>query len=151
MKNLFEPATAAELKDRIARLTPDTPRLWGKMTAAQALAHCAVGLQMGLGDRTITPVPLPARILGRLIKPMVFANDKPFSRDSPTAKELVVADQRDLAAEGALLAGLIERFATGGPACCTANPHPFFGKLSPSEWSILMYKHLDHHLRQFGV
>jgi hypothetical protein len=26
-----------------------------------------------------------------------------------------------------------------------------FGKLTASEWNIMMYKHLDHHLTQFGV
>jgi len=49
------------------------------------------------------------------------------------------------------LAGLIDRFAAGGPAGCTQHPHSFFGPLTPDEWAILMYKHLDHHLRQFGV
>ena len=121
------------------------------MTAAQALAHCSLGLKMALGDNIVTPVPLPARILGRLIKPMVFGNDKPFRPNSPTAKELVVRDERDLPKEREHLSVLIERFAKGGPSSCTSNPHPFFGKLTPSQWSILMYKHLDHHFRQFSV
>ncbi|MFD1127776.1 DUF1569 domain-containing protein [Paenibacillus provencensis] len=30
------------------------------------------------------------------------------------------------------------------------NPHPFFGKLTSEEWSIGLYKHLDHHLKEFG-
>jgi transposase InsO family protein len=49
------------------------------------------------------------------------------------------------------LSGLIDKFAAGGAAGCTRNPHSFFGKMTPEEWAILMYKHLDHHLRQFGV
>jgi hypothetical protein len=48
-------------------------------------------------------------------------------------------------------ASLIDRFVSGGPSACTNHPHPFFGPLTPAEWAILMYKHLDHHLRQFGV
>ena len=46
---------------------------------------------------------------------------------------------------------LIDRFAAAGPKGCTTHPHSFFGPLTPDEWAILMYKHLDHHLRQFGV
>jgi transposase InsO family protein len=46
---------------------------------------------------------------------------------------------------------VVDRFAAGGPTVCTNNPHSFFGTMTPEQWSILMYKHLDHHLRQFGV
>jgi hypothetical protein len=46
---------------------------------------------------------------------------------------------------------LIDRFAAAGPQGCTTHPHAFFGSLTPDEWAILMYKHLDHHLRQFGA
>jgi LPS sulfotransferase NodH len=46
---------------------------------------------------------------------------------------------------------LIDRFASGGPAGCAQHPHSFFGPLTPAEWAELNYKHLDHHLRQFGV
>jgi hypothetical protein len=61
------------------------------------------------------------------------------------------ADERDLGKERERLLGLIDKFAAGGAAGCTKNPHSFFGKMTPEEWAILMYKHLDHHLRQFGV
>ena len=60
-------------------------------------------------------------------------------------------DERDLGKERDQLSGLIDKFAAGGAAGCTRNPHSFFGKMTPEEWAILMYKHLDHHLRQFGV
>ena len=45
----------------------------------------------------------------------------------------------------------VETFAAEGPACWSRHPHPFFGPLKPQQWAILMYKHLDHHLRQFGA
>ena len=44
-----------------------------------------------------------------------------------------------------------DRFVNGGPRVCTTHPHPFFGRLTPAEWAIQQYKHLDHHLRQFGA
>jgi hypothetical protein len=94
---------------------------------------------------------LVGRIIGRMVKPKVLGNDEPMRRNSPTVKDLVVQDERDLGAERARLCGLIDRFAAAGPKGCTTHPHSFFGRLTPEEWATLMYKHVDHHLRQFGV
>ena len=150
MKNLFDAALVEALKERIIRLKPDSERLWGKMKVAQMLAHCSASLQLATGD-TRPPQLLVGRIIGRLVKPKVLGNDDPLGRNSPTAKTLVIEGERDLGAERQRLLGLIDRFSAGGPADCTTHPHPFFGPLAPQEWSILMYKHLDHHLRQFGA
>jgi transposase InsO family protein len=86
-----------------------------------------------------------------MVKPKVLENDEPLRRNSPTVKGLVTQDERDLGRERERLRGLIDRFAAAGPKGCTTHPHSFFGRLTPEEWAILMYKHLDHHLRQFGV
>ena len=91
------------------------------------------------------------RIIGRIIKPMVVGNDAPMRRNSPTTKDLVVQDKRDLQTERERLRGLIDRFVAAGSNGCTTHPHSFFGPLTPDEWATLMYKHLDHHFRQFGV
>ncbi len=149
MKNLFEAATLKEVKDRIAQLRPDSQRQWGKMNPAQALAHCSLGMEWAVGDR-IPPRMLLGRIIGRIVKPLALRDDAPMRRNSPTAKDLVVQDQRDLGTEQERLSALINRFAAAGPEGCTSHPHSFFGRLTPDEWAALMYKHLDHHLRQFG-
>jgi len=150
MKNLFEAARVEEVKERIARLRPDSQRQWGKMNAAQAVAHCSAGLELAVGDRIPLRLLL-GRIIGRMVKPMVLGNDKPMRRNSTTMKDLVVQDERDLGTERERLCGLVDRFAAAGPQGCTTHPHSFFGRLTPEEWATLMYKHLDHHLRQFGV
>jgi hypothetical protein len=150
MRNLFEPAAVEEVKQRIARLRPDSNRQWGTMNVAQAVAHCSAGLELGLGER-IAPRMFLGRIIGRIVKPLALRNDEPMRRNSPTMKNLVVQDNRDLGIERGRLSALIDRFAAAGPEGCTTHPHSFFGQLTPTEWSILMYKHLDHHLRQFGV
>jgi Protein of unknown function (DUF1569) len=149
MKNLFEPARVEEVKSRIAQLRPESQPQWGRMNVAQAVAHCAAGLQMAVGDIFPPPVKLSWRIVGRIVKPVVFGNDEPLRRNAPT--NLAIVDQHDLAIEQQRLCALIDRFTAAGPAGCTTHPHGFFGKLTPDEWSTLMYKHLDHHLRQFGV
>ncbi len=105
---------------------------------------------MALGDLR-PPRVLIGRLIGPLVKRLALGNDAPFRPNSPTAPALVVSDARDLEQERTRLAGLIDRFAAGGAAGCSTHPHPFFGRLTPEQWAELMYKHLDHHLRQFGV
>ena len=150
MKNLYEPATAKEIRERIARLGPGNQRQWGRMSAAQAMAHCAAGMEWAVGDKT-EPRMFVGRIFGPLAKAAVLKDDKPMGKNAPTAKSLVIKDDRDLGKECARLSSLVDRFASAGPGGCTKNPHTFFGQMTPDEWSQLMYKHIDHHLRQFGA
>ena len=150
MKNLYQPATVQELKDRLARLRPDSPRLWGKMNPGQAIAHCSMGMELALGDRR-PPRMLIGRLIGRMIKARAFQESEPMRRNSPTIPGFVVSDARDLDVARDILCGLIDRFAAAGPTGCTIHPHAFFGPLTPDEWSMWMYKHIDHHLQQFGV
>jgi hypothetical protein len=150
MKNLFEPVAVKEVKERLALLRPDSSGQWGKMNVAQAVAHCSAGMECATGD-LLPPREPVGRMLGWIVKPLALGNDTPLRRNSPTARILVVADERDLGMERDRLCGLIDRFTAGGRAGCTTHPHAFFGRLKPEEWAELMYKHLDHHLRQFGV
>lgn len=149
-RDLFDPARSEELKHRLAALKPDSPRQWGRMNAAQAMAHCTGGIELALGERK-PPRIFIGRLLGWIIQPLALRNDEPFRRNSPTIPELVVSDDRNLDAERARLSAKIDRFTAAGPAGCTAHPHSFFGRLTPQQWAILMYKHIDHHLRQFGA
>jgi hypothetical protein len=150
MKNLFEVATVAEVKERMAQLRPDSDRLWGKMNAAQALAHCSAAMEMAIGERTPRRM-LIGRLLGRFAKKSMIVNEKPMPRNVGTEKSLVVSDERDFAVERQRLREFVDRFAAGGLGACTKHPHFFFGPLTAEEWAALMYQHLDHHLRQFRV
>jgi hypothetical protein len=148
MKNLFEADRVDEIKRRIACLGPESERQWGKMNAAQAMAHCTASFEMALGKRLLRRA-LVGRVIGGLVKPKVVGNDEPLRRNSPTMKELVVKDDRNLETERKRLCEIVDRFAAAGPKGCTTHPHSFFGRLTPEEWATLMYKHVDHHLRQF--
>ena len=150
MTNLYDGATVNRVKERIANLRTDSQRQWGKMSPAQALAHCSESMLWAVGD-VRPPRMFVGQIIGRMIKSRVLVESEPLRKNSPTAKSLVIADHRDLAAEQSRLCGLIDRFRAAGRAGCTKHPHSFFGPLTPEEWSGLMYKHLDHHLRQFGA
>lgn len=150
MKSLYNAGDTAEIQQRIARLTPDREPLWGKMNVGQAMAHCVVGLESATGERQIKRM-LIGRILGPMVKPLALGDDKPMKKNSPTAPEFRVPADSDFTRERERLAQLVTQFASAGPAACTTTPHGFFGPMTPDEWGILMYKHLDHHLRQFGA
>ncbi len=149
MPTLFDPATAAATKARVQQLRPQSERQWGSMNAAQAAAHCAAGIGIALGDQR-PPRMLAGRLFGRIIKPLALGSAD-MRRNTPTVPSMVMADERDLATERQRLCDAIDRFTTAGPTGCTTHPHSFFGPLAPEEWATLMYKHLDHHLRQFGA
>ena len=150
MKNLFQSSAAGEIERRIAALTPDSHALWGTMSVAQMVAHCSASLELASGDKR-PPRALAGRLMGWAIKPIVLRDDKPMRRNSPTIEGLIVKDTRDLDIERKRLLGLVRRFVQAGANGCTDHPHSFFGTLTPDEWAILMYKHLDHHLRQFDA
>ena len=96
MRNLFDATVAKHVTTRLEKLQPQSERLWGKMTAAQMLAHCSVSMQWAVGEVAPEKGALPVRLMGRLVKPMVFRNEDPLRKNSPTAKSLIVADERDL-------------------------------------------------------
>jgi hypothetical protein len=149
MKNLFERETIDEVIARIDNLQPTSLRQWGKMDVAQMLAHCSITMDIASGR-----LNLPRMFLGRLIAPFfksIYTNEKPFAKNGPTGKDLLVTDRRDFQREQEQLKSKIRQFHEGGVTRCTRHPHPFFGPLTPEAWSRGMYKHLDHHLRQFSA
>src|SRR5665213_3513422 len=115
MTNLFDAATAEGVKKRIGQLTPDTPRVWGTMYPAQMLAHCSLAMEMAVGDKK-PPRMFIGRILGPILRRMALGNEEPMRRNSPTSKDLLVHDDRDLDTERTRLVGLIGRFSSAGPA-----------------------------------
>lgn len=149
MKNLFNQQDTSEILNRIDRLSPDSKRQWGKMDVAQMLAHCNAALGTAAGHN------FPKRLfIGKILAPFMkakFLSEKAFDKNYPTDKSYVFANQMDFEKEKLKVVALIKEFSNNGAAKCTTHPHSFYGKLTPQEWGIAMYKHFDHHLRQFGV
>ncbi len=148
MLNLFDENDRKPLLDRLARLPPSATRRWGKMSPAQAMAHLVIAMESGcgLGNQKQS-------LLGKIVAPMILwkvLDEKPFAHGAPTDPSFVVSDERDFAKEKARLVAAIDRLVERGPAKSTESVHPFFGRLDAEQWGRLTYKHLDHHLRQFG-
>jgi hypothetical protein len=149
MGNLFDPSVRQSILERLGRLSPDSKRQWGKMSAAQMLAHCSRAMEVGTGD-----LPLKQAFIGKIFAPFVrssFLGEKPFGKNSPTDPHFVIKDEPDFAREKAQLDALIGRFCQRGPAEAGKHEHSFLGRISGEDWGVVMYKHLDHHLRQFGA
>lgn len=149
MKNIFNPLHLQEILNRIEKLSPDSKSKWGKMDVAQMLAHCSAFQDIAMGQSH------PARgwlgiFIGNLVKPM-FYNDKPLAQNMSTIPTILIVEEKEFETEKEKLKGKIITFQNNGPEKCTTHPHPFFGKLTPEQWGKGIYKHLDHHLKQFGV
>lgn len=149
MKTIFDTDTHAELRERLSRLTPETERQWGKMSPAQMIEHSARALEMATGQK-----PMQQAFLGKAIGWIFkggFISEKPFPKNSPTGPTLIIKDEPDFELTRAKLKGLINDFHGLGSDGTDGNIHGFFGPLSGKQWGETQYKHLDHHLRQFGL
>ena len=149
MKNLHTTEQVESIKSRVQSVQRNNPRNWGSLELAQALAHCSAGIDMALGD--IRPKRrFVGRLIGAVIKPLVLRDDKPLRPNAPSVSEILVPNPQSVESERARLIAQIDRFAAARTHCST-HPHAWFGRMTADEWAVLMYKHLDHHLRQFSA
>lgn len=147
--SIFDPVTTGELKARLGKLRLDSPPLWGRMDVAQMLAHCCTPYDQ-IEGRTGGGSWL-LRFMARTCFKGSAVGEEPFRKNVPTPKAFVIADPRDFERERGRLTALIEAVHGRGAAAFEGRAHVTFGVLTAKEWSNLLYKHLDHHLRQFGV
>jgi Protein of unknown function (DUF1569) len=146
VKNLFEPAVKQEIIDRINKLTVQSQRQWGKMDVAQMLAHLQPAIRIAYG----THQP-KGNFLFKLILPLFKSklwDEKPYKKSLPTATTFVMTGtKKDFEKEKEALIELINQFSQSA----ISERHPIFGKLTKENWSKATWKHIDHHLQQFGV
>lgn len=136
--------------ERINKLIPDTPAQWGKMNAAQMLAHCNVTYEMVYDNKHAKPNFLLALMLKTFVKQPVV-NEAPYKRSTQTAPAFIISDSRNFEAEKKRLIDYITKTQQLGAIHFNNKQSLSFGALSNTEWNNMFYKHLDHHLSQFGV
>jgi hypothetical protein len=149
MESLFDTDAYNEILQRMNALTPQSQRGWGKMDVAQMLGHCKEAFKVPLSDKKM-PRLFMGRMLSWMMKSKMF-NEDPWKKNLPTAPGFLIKDQRNFDLEKGELTELITRFYTAGHGNVGKFPHPFFGTFTQEQWGKSMYKHLDHHLKQFGV
>jgi hypothetical protein len=146
MKSVWNKAARENLLHRIDKLTPDTRAKWGKFTAPQMVAHLTEAMRMALGE---LPVKSRNTIFRRFPIKQFIIYLAPFPKGAPTAPELLAGTPAEWNAAVQTLKETINRFALGNHQ--RFPEHPAFGTISRRGWGVLAYKHIDHHLKQFGV
>lgn len=145
-KSLFDDNVYREVTDRINRLEPGSEPEWGEMSVGQMLAHCAEVTEVGNG-KELEGTPFIFKLVGPLVKKLLVS-EKPFPRASRTHPQYIITDPKDFEEQRARLLQSLEKMRADGPV---ARKHPAFGNMSAEERGWSNYKHLDHHLQQFGV
>ncbi|WP_350291007.1 DUF1569 domain-containing protein [uncultured Croceitalea sp.] len=147
MKSLLKKDAYEEIKSRIEKLSENSERLWGKMTVGQMTWHCQYPLKLAIENRENNSKG--NWFVKTFFKKSLY-NDKPWRKNLPTASELRAKEPKEFKVEYAKLKELIDNFHTLENRE-TWHPHPAFGAFTKEQWGQMQYKHLDHHLRQFGV
>jgi len=150
MKNIFDQTVTQQVLARLDKLTPDAQRQWGKMTVSQMLAHCNVPYELVYEDKHPRPNAFVRFFLKLLVKETVVGQ-KPYRQNSRTAPYFIIKEEKDFNAEKIRLSDYIKKTQELGPKYFNGLASSSFGPLTTAEWNVMFYKHLDHHLTQFGV
>lgn len=150
MNNIFEVNETNIIIDRIKKLGVTTRPIWGKMTADQMLAHCNVTYEMTFEDKHKKPNDFKKLMLKLFVKNTVVGN-KPYKKNSRTAPQFLIVDARNFEVEKERLINYLKKTQNLGEDYFDGKESHSFGKLTKQEWNVMFYKHLNHHLNQFGV
>jgi hypothetical protein len=149
MKSLFDKEAYEEIISRFGKLNTQSQRQWGKMDAAQMMAHCKEAFKVPLSEKS-PPRMFMGLLLGWMMKGKMH-DEAPWKKNLPTAPQFIIKGERNFEKEKSELISLITQFNKANPSAVEKIVHPFFGKFTGEQWGKAMYKHLDHHLTQFGV
>ncbi len=150
MKNIFTKEITNEVVQRIHKLTNESQPKWGKMNVSQMMAHCAVTYEMVYTDKHPKPNGFVKFILKSFVKKAVVS-EKPYKKNGKTAPQFLITDECVFEDEKQRLVSFIEKTQELGAAHFEGKESHSFGKLNKTEWNNMFYKHIDHHLNQFGV
>lgn len=150
LPDIFSKPVAEQVIARINNLTPTTHAQWGKMNVSQMLAHCNVTYEMVFDNTHKAPSGFMKFILKLMVKNLVV-NEKPYKRNGQTAPAFLITTAKEFETEKVRLIAYINRTQQTGRAAFEGKESLSFGTLTSTEWNNMFYKHLDHHLSQFGV
>lgn len=148
--SVFNRKDVDTILERIEKLTVDMQPKWGKMNVAKMLSHCNVTYELVYENIHPKPNAFKVFILKLLVKNSVVSN-KPYKNSLPTAPEFIIHDEKNFEAEKKRLIQHIEKTLELGEDFFDGKVSHSFGKLSKNEWNNMFHKHLEHHLKQFGV
>jgi hypothetical protein len=150
LPSVYTTNVAQQFTKRVNHLQPTAQPLWGKMNVAQMLAHCNVAYELAYENKHPRPNAVMRFFLKLFVKQIV-TGEKPYTRNMRTAPVFLVSNQQDFELQQKRLLTFITKTQEAGAAFFEGKENPGFGKLTASEWNNIFYKHLDHHLAQFGA
>ena len=148
MGSILNETDRAAIVNRMRSLSTSSTRRWGTMDVTGMLKHLHLSALMALGEMDVPSANKRAFHMFPLKHLLLYV--VPFPKGAPTAPKLKPVDAASMEEERAALLELIERMGAG-PSEGAGPAHPLFGPLTWREWGVVMYKHADHHLKQFGV
>lgn len=148
MPSILNDSDRATICGRVRALSASSTRRWGKMSVTEMLQHLRLSAHMAVGELEVGSVNKRAFRTFPLKHLLLYV--LPFPKGAPTAPELYPEAAAPFEEERAAVLTLLDRLGTGSRE--GAGPvHPLFGPLSWREWGAVTYKHVDHHLKQFGA
>jgi len=149
MKSIINESDRQELISRINKIEQNTVPEWGKMNSSSMLEHCTVSLRLAFKE--IEPEHNEEYLkIGRMVKGRLFDSEV-FTKELPTTKEFLNCSQDKFSENKTLLIEYLEKFSQLPGDTDLMGKHPYFGELTMSEWGMLIWKHTNHHLVQFGL
>lgn len=147
MQTIFNTADSAQLISRISSLSEQSKPLWGKMDCFQMMRHCAMSDEMFQRKKSYKRLFI-GRLFGRMALNGILKNTGSVKKNQPTHPDLKITGTGNVETEKTKWIALLNGYA--------AFPqddfmHPFFGKMNTDEIGRFVYKHVDHHLKQFGL
>ncbi len=150
LPSIFETKTTESILSRLNHLTNTTQPLWGKMNAAQMLAHLNVAYDIDSGKIKSETPALMKFMLKLFLKP-ILVNEKPYKKNSRTAPTFLISTEKDFEKEKKSLIDNILESQNNGREYYEGRESNSVGKMNANEWSNMYYKHIEHHFSQFGI
>ena len=150
LPNIYTPETTQITLKRLENLKANSQPKWGKMNAAQMLAHLNVAYDLAF-EKTKSNPGFIIKLMMKLFIKNVIVSEKSYPKNSRTAPEFVIAEERDFEKEKFLYIQNIKETEQKGVAYFEGRSNPSMGKLTATEWNNMFYKHTNHHFEQFGI
>ena len=148
MKSTLDKSNRDKLIARINLLSENSATEWGKMNAIQMVKHCILWEEMVLNNKVYKRIFI-GRIFGKMSLKNILKDEKPLKKNTPSIPEFIIKEKTgDITSEKTKWISLIEHY---GHFANDNFIHPFFGKMTKEQIGFMAYKHIDHHLRQFGA
>jgi len=150
MTTIFNQSTIDGIIQRIEKLSSNAQAKWGKMNTHQMVKHCILSEKMYLGDTKYKRLFI-GKLFGKMALKSMVKDDKPLKQNQPTHPTFKTQGNGEIEHLKKDWINLVKEYSKRNDTSFGNFTHPFFGKMTKEQLGISVYKHIDHHLRQFGA